>query len=179
MTSRSRLPRKLKKLRRDPVRFFDDAKVPWVRTGGLWAVAIVICVADLVACLSTPIRYLFRAPSAGRVQLTPAKQLARQPHHWISTGEDPQFSVVPKPRTRIGGWALVTFDATSFDSRLEPILYFNDGGGFRGTAAIRLPRPDTGLVRHIVKLPYRVKALRLDPLAEPGLSHRLRPEPCK
>ena len=130
--------------------------------------AIVICVADLVACLSTPIRYLFRAPSAGRVQLTPAKQLARQPHHWISTGEDPQFSVVPKPRTRIGGWALVTFDATSFDSRLEPILYFNDGGGFRGTAAIRLPRPDTGLVRHIVKLPHRVKALRLDPLAEPG-----------
>ena len=77
MTRRKRLLRKLRKLRRNPVRYFDDAKVPCVRTGGLWAVAILACAADLVARLSTPTRNLFRMPSTGRVQLMPVKQLTR------------------------------------------------------------------------------------------------------
>ncbi len=53
-------------------------------------------------------------------------------------------------------------------AKLVPLLYVDDGTGFREDAAMRLELREDGSVDDLIRLPRRVRGLRLDPLAASG-----------
>ena len=53
-----------------------------------------------------------------------------------------------------------------------PLLYVDDGSGFREDEAVRLEVLEDGGIDDLVRLPRRVRGLRLDPLAAKGRTGR-------
>lgn len=90
---------------------------------------------------------------------------------WRSTGTDPHFQVLP-PRGRRrhrGGWVRIRADLGALDrTKLTPLLYVDDGAGFREATAVPLELRDGGGIDDLVRLPRRVRGLRLDPLSGTG-----------
>jgi hypothetical protein len=163
-----RLRRKWRKLRRDPVRFFADAGSPVMRESALRCLLARHLLSELPVSL---LRVLDALRCCGRTReftLSPLNQLNREGDAWVSTGEDPQFSVTSHPGMMPRGWTLVCAEFADLGEWLEPVIYVDDGRGFSEKTAIRLPASRGGNITRLVKLPRRVKALRLDPMARPG-----------
>lgn len=163
-----RLARKWRKLRRDPVRFFADAKSPVVRKLGLWGLATKHILSDSGGTLSRLVDRVRLAGRQRRFNLEPVSDLHPNGDAWESTGTDPQFRVIARPALPRGGWALIRLETAEQDDWVQPVLYVDDGEGFREQVAIRLPATRGGTTTRMVNLPRRLKALRLDPMARTG-----------
>ncbi|SFK29997.1 glycosyltransferase family 2 protein [Methylorubrum salsuginis] len=94
---------------------------------------------------------------------------------WRSTGADPQFRLTRPGGGRLfrfrltGGWVRLRLDLEPVGTtKLVPLLYVDDGSGFREDAALRLEWREDGGVDDLIRLPRRVRGLRLDPLAASG-----------
>jgi GT2 family glycosyltransferase len=94
---------------------------------------------------------------------------------WRSTGSDPQFRLIRPGGGRLfpfrlaGGWVRLRLDLAPLGTaKLVPLLYVDDGTGFREDAAMRLELREDGSVDDLIRLPRRVRGLRLDPLAASG-----------
>jgi len=164
----ARLQRKWRKLRRDPVRFFADAGSPVIRESGLRCLVAKHLLGELPVSLLRALDILCRRGHTCDFTLSPLNQLSREGDAWLSTGEDPQFSVTSRPGMMPRGWILVSVEFADLGEWLEPVIYVDDGRGFSEKTAIRLPASREGRITRLVKLPRRVKALRLDPMARPG-----------
>lgn len=167
----SRRQRKWRKFRREPVRFFADAKSPLVRRVGLWALVAAHIMGDGSGALARLVDRLRMAGRQRRFTLEPMCDLRPDGDAWESTGYDPQFRVTAHPAIPHGGWALIHLEIAEQDDWLEPVLYVDDGRGFREQMAIRLLATTGGTTTRMVKLPRRTKALRLDPMARTGRFH--------
>lgn len=88
---------------------------------------------------------------------------------WRSTGDDPQFRMVPADGSYPRGWVLVRTSLTHQRANRGAKLYVDAGDGMPEHSAIRVRIESTGAVRQIVRLPDRVAGLRWDPMEEPGL----------
>jgi len=92
------------------------------------------------------------------------------PDTWRATGADPNFRLWPpqgRKRHR-GGWVRIRADLTALDrAKLTPQLYVDDGKGFRETLTIPLELDAAG-IDNLVRLPARVRGLRLDPMTGAG-----------
>ncbi|WP_375409766.1 glycosyltransferase [uncultured Methylobacterium sp.] len=105
---------------------------------------------------------------------------------WRSTGRDPSFLVLPpaSEKRHRGGWTCIRADlrplrpdelddrpaidgAGGARAKLNPVLYVDDGRGFREELAIPLEISGNG-IDNLVRLPRRVMGLRLDPMNAPG-----------
>lgn len=110
-----------------------------------------------------------------RCRLDPASQIEADgaPDTWRATGTDPNFRLWPpqgRKRHR-GGWVRLRVDLTPLDrAKLTPLLYVDDGKGFRETLTVPLEL-DAGGIDNLVRLPRRVRGLRLDPLSGVGRFH--------
>ncbi|QIJ76849.1 glycosyltransferase [Methylobacterium sp. NI91] len=93
---------------------------------------------------------------------------------WRSTGSDPQFRLTHPRGGRLfpfrltGGWVRIRANLEGLGTtKPVPLLYVDDGSGFREEEAVRLEMRDGG-IDDLVHLPRRVRGLRLDPLAASG-----------
>lgn len=162
-----RFGRKWRKFRRDPVRFFADARNPLLQRSGLWALVAGQIVGDLPRALVVLAARLFGARQR-EIRIQPAAQLRLSGELWESTGNDPQFNLILPEQLRRGGWVRFHISSPSCEDFLEPVLYVDEGTGFSEQSAIRLPATDGDPVSRIVLLPPHIKGLRLDPMARPG-----------
>lgn len=102
---------------------------------------------------------------------------------WRSTGSDPQFRLTRPGGGRLfpfrlaGGWVRLRADLAPLGTtKLVPLLYVDDGSGFREDAALRLELREEGGqeggqeggIDDLVRMPRWVRGLRLDPLAASG-----------
>jgi GT2 family glycosyltransferase len=94
---------------------------------------------------------------------------------WRSTGSDPQFRLTHPRGGRLfpfrlaGGWVRIRADLEGLGhTKPVPLLYVDDGSGFREDEAVRLELREDGGIDDLVRLPRRVRGLRLDPLAASG-----------
>ncbi|MEH3120272.1 MAG: glycosyltransferase family 2 protein [Methylorubrum populi] len=94
---------------------------------------------------------------------------------WRSTGSDPQFRLTRPgggrlfPFRLMGGWVRIRADLEGLGTtKPVPLLYVDDGSGFREEEAVRLELREEGGIDDLVRLPRRVRGLRLDPLAASG-----------
>jgi GT2 family glycosyltransferase len=94
---------------------------------------------------------------------------------WRSTGSDPQFRLTHPRGGRLfrlrlaGGWVRIRADLEGLGAtKPVPLLYVDDGAGFREEDAVRLEMREGGGIDDLVRLPRRVRGLRLDPLAASG-----------
>ncbi|WP_246733032.1 glycosyltransferase [Methylobacterium sp. BTF04] len=111
-------------------------------------------------------------PRTIRCRLDPVSQIVAEDQAglWRATGSDPHFRLWPaKARGRHrGGWVRIRADLTPSErTKLTPLLYVDDGKGFRETLVIPLEADANG-IDNLVHLPRRVRGLRLDPLGGPG-----------
>jgi glycosyltransferase involved in cell wall biosynthesis len=125
--------------------------------------------------ITKPLRKL----SALRRRLMPPRVTLRlQPAHeinigeragaFVSTGNDPYFLLTPGIfRVIPGGRCLVRYRGSAA-STLSPQLYVDDGAGFREELSFSLGVCNGNTVDLRLDLPANIKALRLDPLSEPG-----------
>ncbi len=89
---------------------------------------------------------------------------------WTSTGEDPCFLLSAFAGAYPTGWAMLDVELTSSgETALFPILYIDDGQGFREALTLKIPQNRKGGGTHaLIKLPPVVRGLRFDPLAGRG-----------
>ncbi|KQQ40950.1 glycosyl transferase [Methylobacterium sp. Leaf125] len=111
-------------------------------------------------------------PRTLRCRLDAVSQIVAEgtPDTWRATGSDPHFRLWPPEgrRRHRGGWVRLRADLTALDrTKLVPILYVDDGKGFRETLTIPLEADSSG-VDNLVRLPRRVRGLRLDPMSGTG-----------
>ncbi|GJD32107.1 hypothetical protein PMNALOAF_3373 [Methylobacterium adhaesivum] len=106
-----------------------------------------------------------------RCRLDPVHQIvADAPGVWRAVGSDPYFSILPPEgrRRHRGGWVRIRADLAPMGrTKLVPLLYIDDGKGFREALTIPLERDEAG-IDNLVRLPRRVRGLRLDPLSGAG-----------
>lgn len=111
-------------------------------------------------------------PRIVRCRLDPFSQIVAdgEPDTWRATGGDPHFRLWPpadRKRHR-GGWVRIRADLAAIDrAKLTPLLYVDDGKGFRETLTIPLELAGGG-IDNLVRLPRRVRGLRLDPMSGAG-----------
>src|SRR6185436_789152 len=85
-----------------------------------------------------------------------------------SLGDDPQFLLHSSRRRLPCAWVEVAFAVEPRGQWLSPKLYVDAGRGFSEDQSFALPIRAGRRVECILRLPDRVRALRLDPLAAPG-----------
>src|SRR5262249_38287414 len=102
-----------------------------------------------------------------RMELEPIHHLVADGEWLRSTGDDPQVLLHSSGRLPTG-WVRVSYEVTSDEVWLHPLLYVDSGTGFSEDQIVKLPIGSRGRVTGLVRLPARVRALRLDPLAAPG-----------
>ena len=107
-----------------------------------------------------------------RCRIEPKKHLepAEEPGSWRATGSDPNFRLTdPRGRKLRGGWIRIEADLAAVGrTKLVPLLYVDDGRGLREELIFRLELKEHG-IDDILRVPRRVRGLRLDPLASTGL----------
>jgi glycosyltransferase involved in cell wall biosynthesis len=108
-------------------------------------------------------------PSRLPVLLEPAQQIGCNAAGYVSTGNDPYFRIrVPIGSPMPSGLCEIRYRGAIGESLLTPILYVDDGTGFREQLkfALRASKGESVSVR--LRLPNKVRALRLDPLDQDG-----------
>ncbi|MBV8054312.1 MAG: glycosyltransferase [Deltaproteobacteria bacterium] len=112
-------------------------------------------------------------PHKYRFGLHPATQLTSIDsvrNIWEAQGSDPQFLLIPTPRSRRypTRWCEVRISLKDLDRSLRMVLHADDGGGFAGNHVHTLPLPINGQTLAVVELPRFTRGLRLDPSQQPG-----------
>ena len=102
------------------------------------------------------------------MSLEPVNQLVAEDGAYRSLGEDPQFDL----RSSLGrlptGWVEITYEVGHASQPLDASLYVDSGTGYSERERFNLPFTFGGPVRWILRLPGRVRSLRLAPLPSAG-----------
>lgn len=101
------------------------------------------------------------------ITLLPVNHIKVQDGYYESTGVDPQFELVTNRKTLPRRWVFISYKASDLDDILAPSLYYSKGNGFFEHDVVHLPDKTPGQ-RCLIRLPYNLKALRLDPADKPG-----------
>lgn len=88
---------------------------------------------------------------------------------FLSTGNDPQFQIIPGWEGIKGGWALVDVEITSAEQNLRPILYAFAGPDGSQVTAFPMAGYKQGRERRLIILPADVRSLRFDPTDRSGV----------
>jgi len=109
------------------------------------------------------------ARSPGQPGFTYAKDVEVVDGGYVSTGDDPQFSVSPGWRGLNPGWALVTLEMTASEEKLRPVLYAF--AGVDGSQVFSYPFSGyvKGREKRLIVLPPGVRTLRFDPTDRKGV----------
>src|SRR5262249_11508807 len=105
---------------------------------------------------------------ADAIELIPLNDLQRNGDAWIATGDNPNFLLRPRSGRQPGGWSRLRFKMESETAYLSPVLYVDDGTGFCETDARRISVQEAAGRGVLLRLPEKVRALRLDPLRTRG-----------
>ena len=100
--------------------------------------------------------------------LTPVWDVVVERDGYRSTGSDPSLVLDFAGRRHPWGLCEITIKVTADGPRIAPKLYVDHGAGFSEHTAIALPSMCSLDRSCYVHLPARFRALRLDPLDEPG-----------
>lgn len=111
---------------------------------------------------------LVREPMA---RLKAHRQLVRHdsnksPYAWQSTGSDPQFWLMrqlPQP-----GWQMLEVAMDHDQPSVTVMLYLDTGEGLHEAESVSLPIKRQRVSKRLFYVPGRLKALRLDPMAQEG-----------
>jgi GT2 family glycosyltransferase len=106
--------------------------------------------------------------SLHRMRLEPVHDLVVEDHAFRSVGDDPQLILCSSKGRLPTGWVIISYEVEHWEQWLDLKLYLDRGEGFTEEQTVRLPFGATGRLECIQRLPNRVCALRLDPLAAPG-----------
>ncbi|MEK6423145.1 MAG: glycosyltransferase family 2 protein [Burkholderia gladioli] len=100
--------------------------------------------------------------------LRPANDLTQDGDWWIATGADPffvlDFGGEPPPE----GWTVVHVDLEFDNGSPGPMLYFDMGNGYCEQTLLPLPAEAGTAAGAMLALPANARAIRLDPMSEPG-----------
>jgi GT2 family glycosyltransferase len=102
------------------------------------------------------------------MRLEPLQQLAVEGDGFRSLGDDPQFLLTSSRRRLPRWWVVVSFVVEPHGQWLSPKLYVDCGDGFSEESSRVLPVRAGRRVECTLRLPDRVRALRLDPLETSG-----------
>jgi GT2 family glycosyltransferase len=105
---------------------------------------------------------------ADTIELVPLNDLQPNGDAWIATGDNPHFLLRPRSGRQPGGWSRLRFKMVSEAAHLSPVLYVDDGTGFSETDARRISVREAAGRGVLLRLPDKVRALRLDPLHTRG-----------
>ncbi len=161
----SRRQRKWRKFRREPVRFFADAKTPLVRTIGLWALAGYLCVFDRTHL--QVVKRLFRDQRQPKtIALTPGDGPIHTDFGLNDAGDSQCFALTGVPPLNADNWIEIELCANGedFGTWLQPVLVADDPDGANPILA-GLPTIKEGCVQTLVRIPRNVRALSLIPVA--------------
>ena len=105
-------------------------------------------------------------------EVTPVHHLRSIPDgefNWESLGDDPHFVLVPPEGRFPSGWCRLTCELDSdLKHPLTPVLYVDDGDGFKEATTTWLPAPIDGKIRTLIRLPDVVRGIRIDPCTVPA-----------
>lgn len=125
-------------------------------------------VTDLLRAVLRTVRMRTAARRNLAERLEPRRELERLDGGWLSTGDDPQMEI-PAARLGIGrGWWMVELNIGAEASRGRAALYIDYGEGMSEELAVPLPFRSRRTLKRLVNLERRPRALRFDPLDEPG-----------
>jgi GT2 family glycosyltransferase len=102
------------------------------------------------------------------IHLEPLHEVAVEADGFRSLGDDPQLLLHSSRRRLPSGWVEVAFAVEPRGQWLSPKLYVDAGRGFSEDQTFTLPVRAGRRVECLIRLPDRVRALRLDPLTAPG-----------
>ncbi|PTB20706.1 glycosyl transferase family 2 [Trinickia symbiotica] len=107
-----------------------------------------------------------------KFQLRPLKNLektANTAHQWLAINNDPQFWIKGWKKM-VGRHARISFQLlTDKLPATACMLYYDAGRGMSEATTILLDVDRDGTVNQEILLPFTTQALRLDPIAQPGL----------
>ncbi|MFM0354489.1 glycosyltransferase [Paraburkholderia nemoris] len=107
--------------------------------------------------------------SSSRPGFLPARELEVVDGGYISTGDDPQFAILPGWNGISPGWALLTIDVTTGEENLRPILYAFAGEDGGQVFAYPISGYVKGCEKRLIVLPAGVRSLRFDPTDRKGV----------
>ncbi len=99
-------------------------------------------------------------------RLIPVHHIIFHPEHdeYVTTGTDPYFFIETKAKLFKAGWYWLSVDVSVLVGSLSaPRLYYNFGKGFNEEDSWKLPSVKDDKLESLVKLPFDVIELRLDP----------------
>lgn len=111
---------------------------------------------------------LSRSPGFAHV-----KDIERLTDGYISTGNDPQFSVLPRWSGLSAGWALFTVEMTSNEAKLSPILYAFAGDDGSQVFSFPIYGYLRGREKRLIILPPGIRSLRFDPTDKKGVKFNI------
>ena len=97
----------------------------------------------------------------------PVNEILEREGCYESTGVDPQFELVTNRKSLPRRWVFISYKTTDPDKILAPSLFYSKGDGYRENDVINLS-DKTPEKSCLVRLPYNLKSLRLDPAQVPG-----------
>jgi O-antigen biosynthesis protein len=103
-----------------------------------------------------------------RMRLEPVHDLVVEQDAFRSVGDDPQLILSSSKGRLPTGWVIISYEVEYWEQWLDLKLYLDRGEGFTEEQTVRLPFGAKGRLECMQRLPNRVRALRLDPLAAPG-----------
>ncbi|BCF89416.1 glycosyltransferase [Paraburkholderia largidicola] len=101
---------------------------------------------------------------ASTASYTPVKDLQRTTNGFVSTGDDPQFSVAAGWSGIRPGWALIELEIESGQMPLSPVVYAFAGDNGEQVFSFPITGYVKGLERRLIVLPAGVRSLRFDPV---------------
>jgi len=115
----------------------------------------------------TSLAHLFRY-RLHRIHLRPVDQITERGNLYSCTGSEPQIELTSNRNSLPRRWVFVSYQAEDVDSIFAPALAYSTGAGYSEKNLIHLPH--TSLARGaLIRLPYNLQALRLNPAARPGM----------
>lgn len=110
--------------------------------------------------------HLFRY-TRHEILLRPVEHVRERNGLYVSTGNEPRFEITSDKNTLPRRWVFVTYSAEDIDGIFSPVLGYDTGTGYNEKNVIYLPH--TSLAQGaLIRLPYNLKSLRLDPAGCPG-----------
>ncbi|MFM0401180.1 glycosyltransferase [Paraburkholderia aspalathi] len=107
--------------------------------------------------------------SFSRPGFKPERDLQVVDGGYVSTGDDPQFAILPDWRGINPGWALLTVDVATGEEAPRPILYAFAGDDGAQVFAYPISGYVKGREKRLIVLPAGVRSLRFDPTDKKGV----------
>lgn len=107
--------------------------------------------------------------TSSRPTFMPARDIEVVDGGYVSTGDDPQFAILPDWRGINPGWALLTMDVTTGEETPRPILYAFAGDDGAQVFTYPISGYMKGSEKRLIVLPAGVRSLRFDPTDKKGV----------